>query len=63
MSNALPKYLINKRKYNSERYKNNGYKGFSVNLPIDKFNEINEFLKEKDITREEFIKRIIEKYK
>lgn len=63
MNKEIPNYILNKRKYNNQRYKENGYRGFSVNVSLEQFEEINSFLKEKGLSRLEFIKKIIEKYK
>lgn len=63
MNNEIPNWVLNKRKYNKAKYKEIGYKGFTVNVPLETFEEFDKCLKSKGLTREQFIKRIIEKYK
>lgn len=63
MSKEIPKWVLNKRAYNKQRTKEIGYKGFSINISLEDFDKYDKLLKEKNLTREGFIKRIIEKYK
>lgn len=63
MSKEIPKYVLNKRLYNKKRYDEIGYKGFTINLSLEQFKEIDEYLKKNNLTREKFIMKIIEKYK
>lgn len=63
MSKEIPQSILNKRQYNKKRYDSIGYRGFTINLSLEDFNEIDRLLKEKNLTREGFIKKIIEKYK
>ena len=63
MNKKIPSWVINKRIYNSNRTKELGIKGFCVRIPIEQFNEIDNYLKKNNLTRGGFIKKIIEKYK
>lgn len=63
MNKQTPNWVINKRKYNNERSKAIGYKGFSVRITVEQFDSANKLLKERNLTRQQFIEKIIEKYK
>jgi hypothetical protein len=63
MSNEIPKWVLNKREYNKKRREQIGYKCFNINVSLEQFDEIDKYLKERNMTRQNLIEKIIEKYK
>ena len=63
MSKEIPRWVLNKREYNQKRRQEIGYKCFNVNVSPQQFDDITRILKEKNMTRQDFIELIIKKYK
>ena len=61
--NNIPNWVLNKRKYNAERRKTLNEKGFTIELPIEKYEEINDYCKKNNITKKDLLLKIIENYK
>lgn len=57
----VPKWVLNKRKYNAERRKSLGLTKTNIDLPIEKVDEINNWLKENNMTKIQLVKEIIER--
>lgn len=63
MSKRSEQAILNKNEYNSNRRRKLGLKVVAILVSIEEFDKYTNILKQKGLTREQFIKNIIEKYK
>jgi hypothetical protein len=63
MSKRSEQAILNKNEYNSNRRRELGLKVVAILVSIEEFDKYTNILNQKGLTREQFIKNIIEKYK